>query len=244
MPELCAHKPLHLGASVNLLHQKFSWDFLRSHLSASMQWLFLVHGDVPEAREEQIRVPPGAFLYSGLKYFWKKNIILKIKACHQTGDLPCITTQCFLYGWTISSPCLNRQPNLCGEVVKQNVEAFMQVILFLESVKRCNCLRLSFCWLHCRGWVVLGCEQIRTRVKQGKSACVVLHPPADKLYLVIWGCLTLVDTTALSAARKGGETKANIAHTAPQHRDRSSWVDGGAFIFSQHRHSLYCNLEQ
>lgn len=206
-----------------------------------MQWPFLVRGDVLAAEGEQIRVPPGAFLYSGFKSFLKKNSILKIKAHHQTGDLPCITTQCFLYGWKISSSCFNRQPNLCGEVVKQNVEAFMQVILFLESVKRCNCLRLSFCWLRCGGF--WGCEQVRATVKQGKSACVVLHPPADKLYLVIWGCLTLVDTTALSAARKGGETKANIAQTAPQHRDRTSWGDGGAFIFLKHRHSLYCNLQ-
>lgn len=74
--EFCAHKPLRLGASVNLPHQKFSWDFLRSHLSASMQWPFLVHSDVSEAQQEQ--VPPGAFLYSDLKsYFEEKSVFWK-----------------------------------------------------------------------------------------------------------------------------------------------------------------------
>lgn len=128
----------------------------RSHLSASMQWTFLVRSDVSEVQQEQVRVPPGAFLYSDLKYFLRKNSILKIKALHQTGDLPCITTQCFHYHWKISSLCSNRQLNLRGKVVKQNVEAFMQVIPFLESVKRCNCLRLPFSWLHCGGgfWAV------------------------------------------------------------------------------------------
>lgn len=156
-----------------------------------MQWPFLVHSDVSEDQQEQVRIPPGAFLYSDLKSFLKKNSILKIKARHQTGDLPFINTQCFHYGGKISSPCSNRQPSLYGEVVKQNAEAFMQVILFLESVKRCDCLRLPFSWLHCGG-AVLGCEQIRATVKQGKSACMVLHLPADKLHLVIWGRLTLV----------------------------------------------------
>lgn len=38
--------------------------------------------------------------------------------------------------------------------------------------------------------------------------------------------------------------KTNIAHSAPQQQDRSSWVDdGGTFIFLQHRHSLYFNLQ-
>lgn len=33
-------------------------------------------------------------------------------------------------------PRSNRQPNLCEEVVKQNVDAFMQVIFFFESIKK------------------------------------------------------------------------------------------------------------
>lgn len=44
----------------------------------------------------------------------------------------------------VASPCsafimvgdLDRQPNLCEEVVRQNVEAFIQIILFLESIKK------------------------------------------------------------------------------------------------------------
>lgn len=55
----------------------------------------------------------------------------------QTEDPSCITLQCLHYGWRISTPShLDRQPNLCEEVVRQNVEAFIQVILFLESTKK------------------------------------------------------------------------------------------------------------
>lgn len=87
-----------------------------------MQGSFLVHSDASEAQQEQVS---RAFLYSDSKSLLKKNRNLKIKRRHQMGDLLCITMQCFYYGWKISPLCSKTQPNLFGEIVKENVEAFM-----------------------------------------------------------------------------------------------------------------------
>lgn len=49
------------------------------------------------------------------------------------------------YPSTLSHP--DRQPNLCEEVVRQNVEAFIQVILLLESIfEKCShlCFQKTF----------------------------------------------------------------------------------------------------